>query len=89
MFGLCERAVLVSMFHSRPIQIYDIPKKKNGYLDTKVVTDVCAYGIYPDLARLEAVSSGETREDLTPLLTPSIPQVRPLTSSPGIWTRSW
>ena len=60
MFSLCERAVLVSMFHSRPVQIYDVPKKKNGYIDTKVVTDVCAYGIYPDLPNIEAVATGGT-----------------------------
>ena len=58
-FKLLERAVLVSIFHLRPIHLFDVPKKKNGYLDTKVERDVCAFGLYPDLPRIEAVAAGE------------------------------
>ena len=58
-FRLLERAVLVSIFHLRPIHLFDVPKKKNGYIDTKVERDVCAFGIYPDLPRIEAVAAGE------------------------------
>ena len=61
MFSLCERAALVAMFHTTPIQIHDVPKKKNGYIDTAIVTDVCAYGIYPDLPSIEAAGTGQTR----------------------------
>ena len=58
MFKLLERAVLVSIFHISPIHLFDVPKKKNGYIDTKVTRDVCAFGVYPDLPPIEAVSAG-------------------------------
>ena len=60
-FKLLERAVLVAMFHTRPIQLFEVPKKKNGYIETKIGTDVCAFGIYPDLAHIEAVAAGECK----------------------------
>ena len=60
-FRLLERAVLVAMFHTRPIQLFDVPKKKTGYIETKIGTDVCAFGIYPDLANIEAVAAGECK----------------------------
>ena len=58
-----ERAVLVAMFHTRPIEILDVPKKKNGFIDSKVVRDVCAYGIYPDLPHIESVAAGKSLFD--------------------------
>ena len=64
MFKLLERAVLVSIFHVRPIHLFDVPKKKNGYIDTKVARDVCAFGIYPDLPRIEAVAAGKGKESI-------------------------
>ena len=67
-FKLLERAVLVSIFHLRPIHLLDVPKKKNGYIDTKVERDVCAFGIYPDLPRIEAVAAGEFLGDIFPIL---------------------
>ena len=63
-FKLLERAVLVSIFHLRPIHLLDVPKKKNGYIDTKVERDVCAFGIYPDLPRIEASAAGEFLGDI-------------------------
>ena len=57
-FGLLERGVLVSLYHTTPIQIYDVPKQKRGYMEAPVLTDVCAYGIYPDLPRIEEAGRG-------------------------------
>jgi len=57
-FGLAERAVLVALAHSRPITLMDVPKQKNGYMETPLVTDTCAFGIYPDLPVIESASKG-------------------------------
>ena len=58
-FGLAERAVLVALAHSRPITLMDVPKQKNGYMETPLVTDTCAFGIYPDLPVIESASKGQ------------------------------
>ena len=58
-FSLAERAVLVALGHARPIQLMDVPKQKAGYMETPLVTDTCAYGIYPDLPAIESASKGQ------------------------------
>ena len=50
--------VQVALLHTRPITLMDVPKKKAGYLDTELVTDVCGYGIYPDLPEIESAGRG-------------------------------
>ena len=60
-YSLLERAVMVAMYHTRPIELLDVPRKKNGYIDTPVNSDVCAYGIYPDLDEIEAAGKGPER----------------------------
>lgn len=60
-FSLAERAVLVALAHSRPIQLMNVPKDKKGYMETALVTDVCAFGIYPDLPAIEAASKGQNK----------------------------
>ena len=50
--------VQVALLHTRPITLMDVPKKKAGYLDTELVTDVCGYGIYPDLPEIESAGKG-------------------------------
>ena len=56
---MLERAVMVALYHTRPIELLDVPKKKNGYQDTPINTDSCAYGIYPDLPQIEASGKGK------------------------------
>ena len=58
-FKVLERAVMVALYHTRPIELLDVPKKKNGYQDTPINTDSCAYGIYPDLPQIEAAGKGK------------------------------
>ena len=60
-YGLAERAVLVALAHSRPITLMDVPKQKKGYMETPLVTDTCAYGIYPDLPVIESASKGQKK----------------------------
>ena len=57
-FTLLERAVLVAIHNTHPIEIFDVPKQKKGYMDTPIVTDPCAYGIYPDLTVIENAGTG-------------------------------
>ena len=60
-FSLAERGLLVALAHSRPITLMDVPKKKAGYMETPLVTDTCAYGIYPDLPAIQSASKGQRR----------------------------
>ena len=57
-FKVLERAVMVALYHTRPIELLDVPKKKTGYQETPVTTDPCAFGIYPDLPQIEAAGKG-------------------------------
>jgi len=57
-FKLLERAVLIALRHTKPIELYDVPKQKNDFLEGKVKTDVCGYGIYPDLYEMESAGTG-------------------------------
>jgi len=64
-FKVLERAVMVALYHTRPIELLDVPKKKNGYQDTPINTDSCAYGIYPDLPQIEASGKGPEKHVFT------------------------
>lgn len=57
-FQLLERGILVALYHTKPIELFDVPKYKNDFMDEKVKTDVCGYGIYPDLYEIESAGSG-------------------------------
>merc|ERR1712106_872710 len=57
-FTLLERAVLVALYHTKPIELFDVPKFKNDFMDEKVKTDICGFGIYPDLYEVESVGTG-------------------------------
>ena len=48
----------MALYHTHPIELFDVPKQKKGYLDMPVVTDVCAFGIYPDLRTLQEAGKG-------------------------------
>ena len=57
----------------------DVPKKKAGYLDTELVTDVCGYGIYPDLPEIESAGKGEKQSNsgqLQVIITRDMPRTR-------------
>merc|ERR1711936_9460 len=60
-FTLLERAVLVALYHTKPIELFDVPKFKNNYIDDKITTDVCGYGIYPDPHEIESAGIGPER----------------------------
>lgn len=57
-FQLLERGVLVALYHTKPIALFDVPKYKNDFMDEKIKTDICGYGIYPDLYEIESAGSG-------------------------------
>jgi len=61
-FTLLERAVLVALYHTKPIELFDVPKFKNDFMDEKVKTDICGFGIYPDLYEVESVGTGKLFE---------------------------
>jgi len=56
---LIQRAVLVSLHHTKEITLFDIPKEKKDFLDETVKTDACGFGIYPDLYEIEQAAVGE------------------------------
>jgi len=56
---LIQRAVLVSLHHTKEITLFDIPKEKKDFLDETVKTDVCGFGIYPDLFEIEQAALGK------------------------------
>ena len=61
LFSLLERAVLVSLQHTRRIEILDVPKfKSSGFIDQEVQRDAAAFGIYPDLLDVEASGTGSS-----------------------------
>merc|ERR1712080_636270 len=41
------------------ITLFDIPKEKKDFLDETVKTDVCGFGIYPDLFEIEQAALGK------------------------------
>jgi len=64
-FQLLERAILVALHHTKPIELFDVPKYKNDFIDEKVKTDICGYGIYPDLAEIETAGTGAEKHAIT------------------------
>jgi len=57
-FQLLERAVLVALYHTKPIELLDVPKYKSDFIDGKIKEDICGFGIYPDLYEIESAGSG-------------------------------
>ena len=57
-FELLERGVLVALYHTKPIELFDVQKYKKDYMDEKITTDVCGLGIYPDLSEIECAGTG-------------------------------
>jgi len=57
-FQLLERGVLVALYHTKPIELFDVPKYKNDFMDGKITVDICGYGIYPDLYEVESAGTG-------------------------------
>jgi len=57
-FQLLERAVLVALYHTKPIELIDVPKYKNDFMDENIKRDVCGFGIYPDIYEIESAGSG-------------------------------
>jgi len=60
-FELLERGVLIALYHTKPIELFDVPKYKKDYMDEKITTDVCGLGIYPDLSEIESAGTGPER----------------------------
>jgi len=57
-FQLLERAVLVSLYHTKPIELIDVPKYKSDFIDKDIKRDICGFGIYPDLQEIESAGVG-------------------------------
>jgi len=57
-FQLLERAVLVALYHTKPIELLDVPKYKSDFIEGKIKEDICGFGIYPDLYEIESAGSG-------------------------------
>jgi len=57
-FRLLERGVIVALYHTKPIELFDVPKYKKDYMDEKITSDVCGLGIYPDLYEIESAGTG-------------------------------
>eukprot|EP00092_Neocalanus_flemingeri_P004085 GFUD01004397.1.p1 GENE.GFUD01004397.1~~GFUD01004397.1.p1 ORF type:complete len:687 (+),score=157.59 GFUD01004397.1:181-2241(+) len=62
-FTLLERAVLVALYHTKPIELLDIPKCKKDFMDetNEIKIDICGFGIYPDLYEVETAGTGPER----------------------------
>jgi len=59
-YNLLTRAMLVAIKHTSGIKLMNVTSEKKGILDTELVTDVCGYGIYPQLYNIKKHSSGES-----------------------------
>ena len=40
------------------MNLIDVPKEKKNFLDGTVKTDVCSFGIYPDMPEIEEAGKG-------------------------------
>lgn len=58
LYKLLQMAVLVAIYHTQPITLFDVPKDKKGMLGEDVKIDTCGFGIYPDLDEIEEAGSG-------------------------------
>ena len=87
---MLERAVMVALYHTRPIELLDVPKKKTGYQETPVTTDPCAFGIYPDLPQIEAAGKGRIISEIEHYFhTQSFHQVQRSMFLPGSLMTNW
>jgi len=57
-FSLLQRAILVALFHTKEIILYDVPKEKKNFLEGEVAIHVSGFGIYPDIYELEEAGTG-------------------------------
>jgi len=57
-FTLLQRAILVALYHTKEIVLYDVPKEKKNFLDGEVAIHVCGFGIYPGIHELEQAAAG-------------------------------
>lgn len=55
---LLQTSLLVSLHHTREITLFDIPKVKKDFMEETVKTDVCGFGIFPDLRDMEQAGTG-------------------------------
>jgi len=57
-FSLLQRAILVALYHTKDMTLYEVPKEKKNFLDGEVVIHVSGFGIYPDIYELEQAGTG-------------------------------
>merc|ERR1711994_1046778 len=60
-FSLLQRAILVALYHTKDMTLYEVPKEKKNFLDGEVVIHVSGFGIYPDIYELEQAATGPER----------------------------
>ena len=51
------------------MNLIDVPKEKKNFLDGTVKTDVCSFGIYPDMPEIEEAGKGLSHIHIFPFLT--------------------
>ena len=52
------------------MNLIDVPKEKKNFLDGTVKTDVCSFGIYPDMPEIEEAGKGLSPIHIFPPLDP-------------------